>query len=103
MIYTITRGHVDLTRIASLKTKHVIQQIRLYCSGPAREEFKYCMEAPEEGCVLSFQLQKKRIFSSKVDVKFIVQIKTNLLFIVQGPGFSDFGTARRGSGICLHL
>ena len=25
----------------------MIQQIRLYCSGPTREEFKYCMEATE--------------------------------------------------------
>ena len=39
------------------------------CSGPTREEFKYCMEAPEEECVLSFHLEKKRKFSSKVDVK----------------------------------
>ena len=28
-----------------------------------REEFKYCMEVPEEECVLSFQLEKKRTFS----------------------------------------
>ena len=30
---------------------------------------KYCMEAPEEGCVLSFQLENKRTFSLEVDEK----------------------------------
>ena len=52
----------------------MIQQIRLYCSGPTGEEFKYYMETPEEGCVLSFQLEKKRTFSSKVDVKIYCSI-----------------------------
>ena len=53
--------------------KHVIQQIRLYCNGPTRGEFKYCTEAREEGCVLSFQLEK-RTFSSKIDVKIYCSI-----------------------------
>ena len=32
------------------------------------------MEAPEEACVLSFQLEEKRTFSSKVDVKIYCSI-----------------------------
>ena len=26
-----------------------------------------------------------------------------ILLTLKGPGFSDFGTARRGGGMCLHL
>ena len=82
------------------RPKHVIRQIRLYCNGPTREEFKYCMEAPEEGCALSFQLEKNIFFKSRCK---------NLLFnfesilTLKSPGFSDFGTARGGDGICFHL
>ena len=42
--------------------------------GPSREEFKYCIEAPEEGSVLSCHLEKKGTFSSKVDVKVYCSI-----------------------------
>ena len=53
------------------------------------------MEAPEEGCVLLFQLEKKRTFSSKVDVK-IVLFNFESVLTLKGPGFSDFVTARGG-------
>ena len=48
------------------------------------------MEAPEEGCVLSFQLEKKRTFSSKVDEKKLL-FNFESILILKGPGFSDFG------------
>ena len=77
----------------------MIQRILLYSNGPTWEEFKYCMEAPEEGCVLSFQLEKERTLSSKVDVKISY---FESILTLKGPGLSNFGMARGGDGICLH-
>ena len=33
----------------------MIQEIRLYCSGPVREEFKYCMDARGREVYILFQ------------------------------------------------
>ena len=42
-----------------------IQEIRLYCNGPALGEFKYCIEGPEKDMYLPFQLERKRTIFQK--------------------------------------
>ena len=88
-----TRGPVGLTRIASLKTKacDVIQRIRLYCSGPTWEEFKYCMEATERRDVSSRFSWKENNSRCK-----ILLFNFESFLTLKGPSLPDFGTATRG-------
>ena len=38
----------------------MIQEIKLYCNGPAWGEFKYCMEGPGEGYVPAVSAGKEK-------------------------------------------
>ena len=82
--------------------KHVIQQMTLYCSGPTREELKYCMEATERRHVSSrFSWKEKNSFFKSRCKTLLFNFESFLT--LKGPSFSDFGKATRGGGICLHL
>ena len=61
-----TRRPVGLTCIASLQMKaYEIQEIRLYCNGPAQEEFKDCMEGLGEEQVPAVSAGKEKNNFSK--------------------------------------
>ena len=78
----------------------MIQQIRLYCNGPTREQILH--GGPRRGMciVVSDEKEKNTFFKSRCK---------NLLFnfesilTLKGPGLSNFGMVRGGDGICLHL
>ena len=95
MCFPLNKRPVGLTRIASLKRKHVIQQIRLHNSGPTREDFKYCMEATERRDVSSrFSWKEKNSFFESRCKTLLFNFENCLT--LKGPSISDFGTATRG-------
>ena len=65
----------------------MIQQIRLYCSGPTREEFKYCMEATERRDVSSrFDWKEKNSFFKSICKTLLFNFESFLT--LKGPSFS---------------
>ena len=73
-LYSSTRGPVGHTRIASLKTKACdsTDQAVLQWSDTGRVQILHGGHR-EEGCVLSFQLERKEQFLQKWMQNFIVQ------------------------------
>ena len=68
----------------------MIQQIRLYCSGSTREQFKYCMEAIERRDVSSrFSWKEKNSFFKSRCKTLLFNFESFLT--LKGPSFSDFG------------
>ena len=88
---------VGLTRIVSLKTKHVIQQIRLYYTG----RVQILDGGSGGGMCLVVSAGKENIFFKSRCKNLLFNFESFLT--LKGSGFSDVGTARRESGICLHL
>ena len=59
----------------------MIQQIRLYCSGPTREEFKYCMEATERRDVSNrFSWKEKNSFFKSRCKTLLFNVESFLAF-----------------------
>ena len=81
------------------------EEIRLYYNGPAREEFKYCMEGLGEGYVPAVSAGKEENNFFKSRFKSLL-FNFESILTLKGPGCLGSSTAREGGGgggICLPL